>query len=137
FSDLDTASRIWNLAAGLTQPIFQGGRLKDEAMAKEAQAEAAVWDLAQAVLAAMKEVEDAMDNETALAFQEAALTDAVLEAVKTSEYFLTRYRSGLDNIQTLLIAREQEMNIKTSLTDIKAARMTNRIDMALALGLGV
>ena len=137
FSNLDTASRIWSLAAGLTQPVFQGGRLKDEAMAREAEAEAAVYSLAQTVLSAMKEVEDTLENETALARQESALTTATQEAAKTTAYFRTRYRNGLDNIQTLLIAQEQEMNIKTSLTDIRAARMTNRIDMALALGLGV
>lgn len=136
-SQLDTASRIWSLAAGLTQPVFQGGRLKDQALARQAEADAAVYDLARAVLAAMKEVEDALDKETALAAREQALTIAVLEATRTTRYFLDRYRKGLDNIQTLLNAQEQEMNIKTSLTDIRAARMANRIDTALAMGLGV
>ncbi len=136
-SNLDTASSLWSLAAGLTQPIFQGNRLKDEAQAKAAEADAAVYNLAQTVLRAMKEVEDTLNAEASLAFQETALATATLEAAKTTDYFLTRYRNGLDNIQTLLIAQEQEMNIKTSLTDIKAARMTNRIDMALALGMGV
>ncbi|MCG8634162.1 MAG: TolC family protein [Desulfobacterales bacterium] len=136
-SNLDTASSLWSLAAGLTQPVFQGGRLKDEALAREAEADSAVYNLARTVLRAMKEVEDTLDKETSLAFQETALATATREAAKTTDYFLTRYRSGLDNIQTLLIAQEQEMNIKTSLTDIKAARMTNRIEMALALGMGV
>lgn len=135
-SELDTASRIWNLAAGLAQPVFRGGRLKDRAMAREAEAQALVYTLAQKVLSAIKEVEDALEKETALARQETALATATQEAEKTTAYFRTRYRNGLDNIQTLLTAQEQEMNIKTSLTDIKAARMANRIDMALALGLG-
>lgn len=136
-SSLDTADRLWSLAAGLTQPIFQGGRLKDQAQAQTLKADAAVHDLAVAVLKAMKEVEDTREMEKGLASQEAALTTAAKEAAKTTSFFMTRYRKGLVNIQNLLIAQEQEMNIKTHLTDIKASRMTNRIDMALALGLGV
>ncbi len=136
-SSLDTADRLWSLAAGLTQPIFQGGRLKDEAQAQTLKADAAVHDLAMALLRAMKEVEDTRDMERGLARQEASLGIAAQEAAKTTAFFMTRYRKGLVNIQNLLIAQEQEMNIKTQLTDIKASRMTNRIDMALALGLGV
>lgn len=59
------------------------------------------------------------------------------ESEKSSRYFVQRYRQGLDNIQSLLIAREQEMTVKMRLNQAKADRLGNRVDLALAVGIGL
>jgi outer membrane protein TolC len=89
------------------------------------------------VLRALKEVEDSLDLDRELAVQSAALESAVRESEISSGYFTERYRQGLDSIQNLLIAKEQEMSVKIRLSQVEFQRLSNRIDLALALGVGV
>ena len=62
---------------------------------------------------------------------------AVTASARSSQYYGRRYRQGLDNLQSLLIAREQEVSLKLRRSEIGAQRLLNRIDLALALGVGL
>ncbi len=64
---------VWNLAANLTQPLFQGGRLRGGVDMAVANVDGAVAAFAQSVLRALGEVEGALAAEGYLALQEAAL----------------------------------------------------------------
>ncbi len=133
---LGSATIIWNIIGNIVQPIFQGGRIVNQRKARELKRDAAVENLAQKVLIAMKEIQDSLGKERELASQEKYLKNAVRESVKSRIYYENRYRNGLDTIQTLLIAQEEEMNIKSRLNDASAARVSNRIDLALSMGIG-
>ncbi len=82
-------------------------------------------------------VEDSLDLDRELAVQSTALESAVRESKSSSDYFAERYRLGLDSIQNLLIAKEQEMLVKIRLNQVAFQRLSNRIDLALALGIGM
>ncbi|WP_169742992.1 TolC family protein [Desulfobacter vibrioformis] len=136
-SDIGSATTYWGVLGSLFQPLFQGGRLRDEARAKHSEAMAAIEDLHAIVLRSLSEVENALTLEKELAVQIVALGSAVEESEKSSRYYVYRYRQGLDSIQSLLIAREQEMTVKMRLNQLKADRLGNRIDLALAVGAGI
>ncbi len=136
-SDIGSATTYWGLLGSVFQPVFQGGKLRDEARSQHAQADAAVLDLHVIVLRALSEVENALTLERALAVQAKVLELAVEESEKSSTYFSDRYRQGLDNIQSLLIAKEQAISARIRLNQTMADRLSNRIDLALAVGAGL
>ncbi len=134
---LTDATTAWSVLGSLMQPIFEGGRLIDESKARTLEVNASVADLYQTILQALKEVENAFGREKDLAKQESALAMAMADAKISRRYFEQRYRDGLDSILNLLIAREQEITIKLRSVAVHAARLSNRVDLALALGIGL
>jgi outer membrane protein TolC len=127
----------WNLVGALLQPIFDGGRLRSESQARQAEAQAALMELQDRILHALQEVEEALIHERELAVQSEALDQAVSASARSSQYYDQRYRQGLDNLQSLLIAKEQEISLKLRLSDTTAQRLLNRVDLSLALGMGL
>lgn len=134
---LDGATTYWGFLGSLFQPLFEGGRIIDESKGRRSEADAALLELHAIVLQALKEVEDAFDLERELAKQVQALEIGVRESQNSSRYFNERYLQGLDSIQSPLIANEQEMAVKLRLNQVTAARLSNRIDLSLALGVGL
>ncbi len=134
--DINGATTYWSMLGSLFQPLFEGGRLIDASKARRTEAEAALMELHTIVLRALKEVEDAFDQERRLTTQALALEVAVKESQKSSRYYEERYRQGLDTIQSLLIAKEQEMAVRMRWNAVLAERLNNRIDLALGLGIG-
>ena len=132
-SDISSATTYWGLLGSVFQPVFQGGRLRDDARAMHAQADAAIQDLYTIVLQALAEIENTLTLEKELAVQAKVLKSAVKESENSSRYFADRYRQGLDNIQTLLIAKAQEIAVKLRLNQTQADRLHNRVNMAVAL----
>ena len=102
--------------------------------ARTSEADAALLDLHSVVLQALKEVEDALDVEGSLRIQAEALAVAAQESESSSRYYQDRYRKGLDSLQSMLIAKEQEMAVKLRLNDVRGRILINQIDLALALG---
>ncbi len=135
--NLGSATSYWSILGSVLQPIFDGGRLKAAARAGQSEFQASLMDLRAAVLQAFKEVADGFDFERDYGIQVQALGVAAAESEKSSRYYADRYRQGLDSIQNLLIAREQEMSIKNRLNQAVTERLSNRIDLALALGIGL
>ena len=136
-NSLGSATGYWSILGSLFQPLFEGGRIIGEARARRTEADAALMELHEAVLNALKEVEDAFGNERNLAAQSQALKIAAHESEKSSRYYEERYRQGLDTIQSLLSAREQEMSVRIRRNEVMAGRLANRVDLALALGVGL
>ncbi len=131
---LGGAGNQWSVLGSLFQPLFTGGRIRSVANARASEADAALLDLHSVVLQALKEVEDALDVEGSLRVQVEALTVAAQESESSSRYYQDRYRKGLDSLQSMLIAKEQEMAIKLRLNDVRGRILINQIDLALALG---
>ena len=57
---LQPANRVWSLAAGLTQPIFQGGALVGQYRLSQARYDELLADYHKAVISAFANVEDAL-----------------------------------------------------------------------------
>ena len=135
--DIGSATNTWNLLGSVFQPLLSWGRLRDTARARDADFAATLFDFRAVVLQALREVEDTLDLERELAVQAEALRLALLESRKSSRFYEDRYRQGLDTVQSLLIAKEQEIAVRLRWHQVQAQRLSNRVDMALALGLGL
>ncbi len=135
--DLGSAVDQRSILGSLFQPLFEGGRIRSVSQARGSEVDAALLDLRSIVLRALKEVEDALDADRAFGVQAEALAMAVNESESSSRYYENRYRQGLDSLQSMLIAKEQEMAVKLRLNDVQGRIAVNRIDLALALGASV
>lgn len=131
---LDWDNLVWNLVAGITQPLFQGGRLKaEEAFARSGHAEA-LEEYAGAVLLAFNEVETALAAEALYEEQLTSLDEACRESAIAVELALSQYAEGLTDVTTLLQAQRRAFNAKSTSLRTERERLDNRIDLYLALG---
>jgi NodT family efflux transporter outer membrane factor (OMF) lipoprotein len=134
-SDLvDPRAAAWNLAMGLVQPIFTGGRLKGEIRLNEALTKEAFNQYRSIVLNAFREVEQTLAAEQWLRAQEQALQEAVEQTESSRKLAVTSYQQGLIEILTLLDSYRSTLNAQSAHLSIQRQLLSNRIDLYLALG---
>lgn len=137
FSDFfDIDSLIANIGAGLTAPIFQGGRLKANVELQEAFLRQQLKQYTGSVLVAYGEVENALNAERFLTQQVNALQTALEEALKAEERLEIRYTEGLATILQLLDAQSRRISSEGQLISARSERLDNRVRLYLALGGG-
>lgn len=115
-----------SLAAGLVQPIFQGGRLEGNLEYANARQAELVETYRKTVLTAFKEVEDAAAIRTNSNCRLQILSEAVDNAQQSYQLSLERYRLGLIDYQTLL-------NTQRTLLNSENSRVQARLDVLVAL----
>ncbi|TXR54391.1 TolC family protein [Reinekea thalattae] len=130
-------SPVWNLLGQLSAPIFNAGELKAAAAEAELSAELAYWQYQETLLNAVNEVEEALSSERSLAAQQAHLEVALQSSEQSLENYIEKYRAGLVDIADLISAQTSTFDVKAQLTEVTYERLTNRIELGLALGLGV
>jgi NodT family efflux transporter outer membrane factor (OMF) lipoprotein len=136
-TDLLSGSAAWQLLGRLTAPLFNGGRLKAEAQIADLQAERRYLAYQQTLLNALNEVEAALGQEATLAEQQQHLQTAVQHSDASLKHYEARYRDGLNDILEMLTAKQNLFNARIQLLQTQQARLTNRITLGLALGMGV
>jgi outer membrane protein, multidrug efflux system len=138
FSELFDLDRLFGrAAAGLTQPIFNGGALEADADAAFARARVQLAEYTRTVLGAWQEVEDAIQADRLLAVQEDAQIRSLDEAILAEELAERDYREGLSTIFNLIDAQNRRINAESALISARIARVQNRVRYHLALGGGV
>jgi len=133
---LDSDFSVWGLAAGLLQPLFEGGRLRagvDLAAARRAEAVAGFGDAAALAFA---EVESALAAEALLADLAAALERAAAEAAAARDLAAERYDAGLTDYLTVLETQRGALQAESGLLEARRRRLEARVDLHLALGGG-
>lgn len=126
--------RFSNLAAGLTQPIFEAGRLKAVSERAALETERVKLDYQKIALQAFREVEQALANEVYLREQVEATAAAVKEYQEAEELARANYSKGLTNILTVLDAQRRYYQNQQTLVQLKNQRIQNRVDLIIALG---
>ncbi|MGF6472388.1 efflux transporter outer membrane subunit [Paraburkholderia youngii] len=133
---LKYADMIWNIGAGLTQPIFNGGQLSAKKRAAEAAFDEANGQYRQTILLAFEDVADtlrALDHDaTALAAQ----TEAWRAASSSLELTRGQFRAGGVSYLALLDAQRQYQQTIVNLTQARAARYADTAALFEALGGG-
>jgi NodT family efflux transporter outer membrane factor (OMF) lipoprotein len=130
----DPSNMIWNLAAGLLAPLYDGGRLRADADAARAVRRAVLANYLGVARNAFFEVETALTNEATLRLREASLATAVEHLRAARERSEERYVAGeasildLDQVHTQLYLAERE------LVAARADRLLQRVALHLALG---
>lgn len=127
---------IWSLGGSVLAPIFDGGRLAGAAEAGAGQRDQAAFGYRRAVLAALRDVEDALaavrrlDEQVAAAdAQRAALQDALTRATN-------RYREGYSPFLEQLDAQRQLLAAQLGLVQSRTDAISARVQLYAALGGG-
>ena len=130
----DPGTYINAIAGGLLQPLFRGGALLAEADRQGSLARSALFDYAEAALAAYREVEDALDAESTFARQVEATAVAAEEARIAVRLTRSRYINGRSTIFDLLNAQTTAIAAEIRAVEAQRARIENRINLHLAMG---
>ncbi len=133
---LDGDFSVWSLVGNISQPLFQGGRLRGGVDLARAGTEQALAQYADRVLRAYAEVESALAAAEWLARQEEAVTTAAREAGAARRLVEERYGKGLADLITLLEAQRRAFDAESQLLAVRRQRLQARLDLHLALGGG-
>jgi len=131
---LRTENIIWNLTAGIVQPVFDAGFLKAGQRAAEARYEQGVAEYVKTVLDAYGEVEQALlIREQQLDRRDREVT-FLTEARATQRVAENRYVKGLTNYLDVLNAQITRFQAEDSLVLVDLALFRNRVALHRALG---
>lgn len=127
---------IWNLGAGLLQPLFHGGALRAERRAAVAAFDQALALYRESVLQAFLNVSDALRALEADARTLAAQAAVETSARETLELTQKQFQYGAVSYLSLLDAQRQHQQARISLIQAQAARYADTAALFQALGGG-
>jgi len=119
---------------GLSQPIFQGGRLRAQVDASKARYQELAANYAGTVLTAMREVEDALVTEKMLQAQLEHTELRFKEAQAAESLSRERYRRGVESILSVLVSEQQRRVAEEQVAVLKGQIWITRVNLHLALG---
>jgi multidrug efflux system outer membrane protein len=125
---------VWSLAGNLSQPLFQGGRIRagiDRAASLREQAAAHYHDSA---LQAFLEVETTLAAEAFLRREYKQVSLAAEEASAAETLAWQRYRHGTSDFINTLDAQRTAARARSNLLALRNRLLQNRVDLYLALG---
>jgi outer membrane protein TolC len=128
---------VGSLLAGLTTPLYPGGKLRAAAEVSGLETANAYQAYRETLLDAVNEVEDAVGQELALKKRVRHINTALTSARSNRLQYREKYRAGLVGMLDLLDVQEQTYDLEQQLNNLIHERLVNRIDLGLALGLGV
>ncbi|MGC1510104.1 TolC family protein [Ketobacter sp. MCCC 1A13808] len=128
---------IWNLLGQLTLPLFHGGALRAQVNKQELATSTAYEAYRGSLLNAVEEVDNALSQEQSLQLQQAHIEQALLSAQNNLQQYQRKYRTGAVSILDLLSVQQTHFDLQSQLDVLILNRLSNRITLALALGLGV
>lgn len=128
---------LWSLLGQMTAPLFQGGALRAQVEDAKLTSANAWWQYRETLLTAVQETQNALDSETALSARISHTNVALANAERSVSTIEGQYRQGLADILDLLSVYDTRFNLQAQAVELHAQKLQNRIDLGLALGLGV
>lgn len=125
-----------NIFAGLSQLIFDGGRVRGQIDGAQAIADGSLAAWRQSILVALEEVESSAVDLEASNTRVAALAEANDGAQNAAILARSQYQAGLIDFQTLLVTESQLLSTRTAEVNAEAARAIAFISLARAMGGG-
>ena len=134
-SDLfKSGSEIYQVFAGVSVPLFTGGRLGKQVDVARARAEQSRYGYEQTVLIALREVEDALAAVRASRNQVIAQqtqVDALRRALRLAEM---RYQAGASSYLDLLDAQRSLFSVELALAQVQGQQALAAVTLYKALG---
>jgi multidrug efflux system outer membrane protein len=131
----DSAS-LWNIAANLSGPIFQGGKLLESYYAQKAFWDEMIARYRGTIVQAFREVADALVAQHRLAEQRKAQEAQVVALGEAMQLSLARYDTGLTNYIEVLDAEELLYPAKSALAQTRRDQLVAVVNLYKALGGG-
>lgn len=129
-------SVIGSLAASLAAPVFTGGRLEGQLDSAQARVDQQIARYRQATLNALRDVDVSLNALSTAEQREEQLViarDAAQQSLSLAEI---RYRSGADNLTSLLNAQATAFSASDSLVQGRLDRLSAAVDLYAAIGGG-
>jgi len=131
---IDVETIAWNLLANVTQPLFEGGRIRANIRLQESEARELAVEYTKSILTAVNEVENALQNEENLFKQFDALTKTNDEAKHAYKLSQTRYEKGLIPLTDLLDIERRTLAQDLQILEIQQAIWQARLNLYIATG---
>jgi multidrug efflux system outer membrane protein len=136
-----TVGRLGNagagsLFAGLTQTIFDAGRLRSQVRSARAGADSAFASYKQTVLGGLEDVENSIQALNSAEARQASLAIALDAANNAALLARSQYRAGLTDFLTLLQSEQALLQARDSLASAQADQALALVRLYLALGGG-
>ncbi len=139
-SDIDNVIKgpgnIWAIGAGLTGPLFQGGRLYYSYKGNVAAWEEAKLAYNQSVLNALAEVSDALIGRQKFAEERVELEKQVNSLRESVRLATLRYTGGLATYYEVLEAQQQLFPAENALAQVELNQLVSVVQLYRALGGG-
>lgn len=133
---LGSGAGVASLAASVSVPLLDGGRLRARVRAQQAALDEARAAYHAAVLGALQDVEDALVEIRSLRAQHGAQQDALQAAQRSASLAETRYRSGLVDFQTVLQSQRTRLSAEDAQAATQIAIAGAHVRLYVALGGG-
>ncbi len=127
-------SELWNMAAGLTQPLFHFGKLKAVQKAAEARYVQGEAEYARTLLTAFAEVEGSLLARKEQQERRRLMLSFLEEARATQRVAEGRYERGLVDYLIVLEAQQVRFQAEESMVLVDLAILNNRVTLYRALG---
>jgi multidrug efflux system outer membrane protein len=124
----------WSAGADASYTIFQAGAGRANVRLTEAQRDAAVAAYQKAIQTAFREVADALSRRGTM---DAQLSAIQRQQAAAADYYLlseARYRAGVDDFLSSLVAQRSYYQAQQLLVQTKLAAARNRVDLYQSLG---
>jgi outer membrane protein, multidrug efflux system len=133
---LTPESMIWSLGAGLFQPLFNGGRLKQNYAANQARFDQAVAQYQRTALNSYREVADALIGVEKYGVKRVELQVGVEALRDGTTLARARYDTGLSSYLEVLIADQQLFQMELQLAQARGDQWRSLAFLYRALGGG-
>lgn len=125
---------FWSVGAGVTQPIFEGGRLRAQVERNEAVAQEQLYNYANTLLVAIREVRDALALERTQYERIESLEQQMEKARSVLDLARTLYRSGTADYLRVLTGLTALQDVERTLLEARRQQISHRIELCRALG---
>lgn len=135
-ANLFTGPALWTLAGSVTQPIFQGGRLKSNVRLAEAQHEQLLLTYQQTIQSAFRDVSNALvayRKNREFRMQQEHLVAAAQDAAKLSE---VRFKVGTTDYLEVLTNNTNYFSAELTLAQAEGNELVALVQLYQALGGG-
>ena len=133
---INPVSRVWDVTAGLTQPIFHGGALRGQVVFSNARYRELLSAYHKAVLSAFSNVESALVAAQQTQEQQTRQQEAVKQARRAFQFAQTQMSAGTVNILTVLNTENALFSAQDELVQIQFLHLQSMVDLYTALGGG-
>jgi NodT family efflux transporter outer membrane factor (OMF) lipoprotein len=129
-------STFYNIAAGVTQPIFEGGRLTGNVDFQKGRQDELIQNYRKAVISGFGDVENALTAIRRAAEAERLQAEVVRSSRRAFDISEQRLNEGTVDLVTVLITQQTLYQAQDTLTQARLARLQAVISLYQALGGG-
>lgn len=133
---LQAGSLEYGVTPALRLPLFDGGRLRQQLGARQAELDAAIAQYNGSVLDAVREAGDALQSEQSLLRQQQDQAATLAETERSLQLARQRFGAGLGNALAVLQAELPVLEQQRRALEVRARQLDNRVVLLRALGGG-